>query len=184
MNTNLYSSARPEGRDAGSESRRATTNAADRQSSRAGSDPAAPRPQNGIEVRANEGGAAKRSGTRKALRILIAEDVPIIGMLLTETLEGMGHAVCAVATSEAETVSAAARCKPDLMIIDFGLSAGNGISAVETILSAGPIPHFFVSGDMLKVKALAPTAIVIQKPFREADLAQAIRGVIAAATAS
>ncbi len=37
----------------------------------------------------------------KALRTLIVEDDAMIGGLLAETLEGLGHSVCAVETSVA-----------------------------------------------------------------------------------
>jgi DNA-binding NarL/FixJ family response regulator len=42
---------------------------------------------------------------------------------------------------------AAARYKPDLMIVDAGLGHGSGVAAVEQILRAGPIAHMFISGD-------------------------------------
>jgi len=45
---------------------------------------------------------------------------------------------------------------------------------VAKILRAGPMPHFFVSGDIARVRALKPDAVVMQKPFRELDLARAI----------
>ena len=54
-------------------------------------------------------------GTGKAmaaLRVLVVEDDAIIGALLAEMLEGMGHDVCAVEATEADAVTAAARCGP------------------------------------------------------------------------
>ena len=87
----------------------------------------------------------------------------------------MGHDVCAIETTAADAVTAAVRYKPDLLIVDVRLGDGSGISAVEEILRTGPIPHVFVSGDTSRVKALGPDAVVIQKPFREADLARAIQ---------
>jgi two-component system, response regulator PdtaR len=108
------------------------------------------------------------------LRLLIVEDDAIVGMLLAEMLEEMGYDVCAIAATEIDAVSAATRHKPDLMIVDAWLGKGSGVSAVEKILEDAAIPHLFVSGDVLKVKALRPDAIVIQKPFREVDLALAI----------
>ena len=57
----------------------------------------------------------------KALRVLVAEDDTIVGMLLGELLKEMGHDVCAIEASEADAVAAAIRCKPDLMIIDVRL---------------------------------------------------------------
>jgi len=42
----------------------------------------------------------------KALRTLVVEDDAIIGALLAETLEGLGHTVCAVERNVANAVSA------------------------------------------------------------------------------
>jgi DNA-binding response OmpR family regulator len=110
-----------------------------------------------------------------ALRILVVEDDAMIGMMLTEMLEEMGHDVCSIEATEAEAISAADRCRPDLMIVDVLLGGGNGVSAVTEILRAGPMPHLFVSGDISRIKALRPDAVVIQKPYRESDLARAIQ---------
>lgn len=114
----------------------------------------------------------------KALRILVVEDDAIVGLLLTEVLEEMGHVVCAVATREADAVAAAALHHPDLMIVDATLRDGSGITAVEQITRITPIPHIFVSGDVLMVVARRPTAVVVQKPYHEADITRAIRRVI------
>ncbi len=119
----------------------------------------------------------------KALRILVVEDDALIGMLLAEVLEGMGHGVCAIETNEADAVTAAARCRPDLMIVDARLGDESGIAAVDKILGTGAIPHVFISGDPASVRLLRPDAVVGQKPFREQDLALAMRQVIGAPAA-
>jgi DNA-binding NtrC family response regulator len=110
-----------------------------------------------------------------ALRVLVVEDDAMIGMLLAEMLAGMGHKVCAIEATEADAVTAAARCRPDLMIVDVRLGDGSGIDAVTEIHRTGPVPHVFVSGDITAVKALRPNAVIIQKPYRESDLARVIR---------
>jgi CheY-like chemotaxis protein len=117
----------------------------------------------------------------KALRVLVIEDDALIAMLLSELLASMGHDVCATAASEAEAVSAATRYDPDLMIVDAGLGRGSGVSAVEEILRAGPLAHLFVSGDAERVRRRRPDAIVVRKPFREAELARAIDVALATA---
>lgn len=106
--------------------------------------------------------------------VLIVEDEPIIGMLLCEVLEGLGYEVCAVVASEDEAVAAAQRHTPDLIIVDAGLAAGNGLSAIDRILETGFVPHIFTTGNALKVRQLKPTAFILEKPFHEADLAEAI----------
>ena len=118
----------------------------------------------------------------KALRVLVIEDDALIAMLLTEMLAGMGHDVCATAATEAEAVSAATRYDPDLMIVDAGLGRGSGVSAVEEILRAGPLAHVFISGDAVRVRVRKPDAVVVRKPFGEAELARAIDLALAAAS--
>lgn len=119
-------------------------------------------------------------GPMRALRILVAEDDTVVGMLLGELLKEMGHEVCAIETTEAGAVAAALRCRPDLMIIDLRLGDGSGVSAVKEILRIGPISYLFVSGDMSSVRMLTPDTVIIQKPYREPDLADAIQRAIGA----
>jgi two-component system, response regulator PdtaR len=120
-------------------------------------------------------GGVGTESTMTALRVLVVEDDAIIGALLAEMLEGMGHDVCAVEATEADAVTAAARWRPDLMIVDVRLGEGSGVSAVDEIHRAGPIPHVFVSADISGLHTLRPGAAMIQKPYREADLARVIR---------
>ena len=108
------------------------------------------------------------------LSILVVEDEAIIGMLLSEVLTEMGHEVIGVVGTEAAAITIAAEYKPDLLIVDAGLSSGNGLSAVDTILASRAVPHFFTTGDALKVRLLRPDAIILEKPYYEADLADAI----------
>jgi hypothetical protein len=42
-------------------------------------------------------------------------------------------------------------------------------------LTAKTVAHLFISGDVLRVKAARPDAIVVQKPFRDTELDQAIQ---------
>ena len=116
----------------------------------------------------------------KPVRVLLAEDDHMIGMLLGEMLAGMGHVVCAIETTEAGTVTAAARCRPDLLIVDARLGQGSGLRAVDAILRAGPVPHVFVSGDISRIVASRPDAVAIEKPFREAELARSIERALGA----
>ena len=116
-----------------------------------------------------------------ALRILVVEDDAMIGGLLAETLEDLGHIVCAIETKAANAVAAAARHHPDLMIVDVGLGEASGIAAVNEILRSGYVPHVFVTGDALRDLSLGPNAVLIQKPFREPDIVRAIERARAAA---
>jgi CheY-like chemotaxis protein len=110
----------------------------------------------------------------KRLRILVVEDDGIVAFLLGQVLEGMGYEVCAIESDEAGAVAAAARCKPDLMIVDENLGRGSGLVVMDDILLNGPMAHIFVSGDTTRILEQTPGAIVLEKPYFEADLEQAI----------
>ena len=120
-------------------------------------------------------GGAGMNRAMTVLRVLVVEDDALIGELLAEMLIGMGHDVCAIELTEAGAVAAAARHRPDLMIVDVQLGDGNGVDAVTAIHRHGPVPHIFVSGDISCVKLPWPDSVIIQKPYREADLARVIQ---------
>jgi len=116
-----------------------------------------------------------------SLRILIVEDDAMIGWLLGDMLELMGHKVSAIETTEDGAVAAAARYTPDMMIVDAQLRVGSGLAAVERILRDRFVPHVFVTGDLRGVRKLRPSAVVIAKPFTEAGLVEAMKSAREAA---
>ena len=120
----------------------------------------------------------------KALRTLVVEDDAMIGGLLAETLEGLGHTVCAVESNLANVAAAASHWRPDLMIIDVGLGEASGIAAVKEILRSGFVPLVFVTGGGLGISSPGPDTIHIRKPFRVSDLDQAIQRALSAARPS
>jgi CheY-like chemotaxis protein len=116
----------------------------------------------------------------KPLRVLIVEDEALIGLVLTEMLADMGHKVCATAATQADASAAAVRHRPDLMIVDVTLSEGSGLAAVEDVLRTGPVPYVFITGSPGAARGTRPGAVVVGKPFRQADLAKAIEKALAA----
>jgi two-component system, response regulator PdtaR len=120
----------------------------------------------------------------KALRALVVEDDAIIARLLAETLQSLGHTVCAVETNVAKAVAAASHWRPDLMIVDVGFGDASGLVAVKEILQSRFVPHVFVTGNAVRGMPLGPDTILIQKPFRVSDLERAIQRAFATATAS
>ena len=115
----------------------------------------------------------------RPLSILIVEDDLLIGVLLTDMLEGMGHCVCGVERSESSAVDAALLNRPDLMIVDARLRSRSGVAAVKKISAVVTIPHIFVSGDRMSIEGTSRFAL--QKPFSQRDLERAIKGTIDAA---
>ena len=115
----------------------------------------------------------------KALRALVVEDDAVIGGLLAETLEGLGHTVRAVESNVANAGAAASHWRPDLMIVDVGVGEASGVAAVKEILRSGFVPHVFVTGEIMRGMPLGPETVLIQKPFRVSDLDHAIQRAFA-----
>jgi CheY-like chemotaxis protein len=118
------------------------------------------------------------NATIPCLRILVAEDNALIGMLLADMLATMGHEVYDLEMTVAGTIASAARHRPDLMILDGRLRDGSGIDAADTISFSQIIPHIFVTGDPAHIHERLPDAVILRKPFDEIALATAIRQVL------
>ena len=108
------------------------------------------------------------------LRILIVEDDGLIAALLEELLGQMGHDICGIETTQEGATLAAARARPDLVLLDVGLAEGDGQAAVAAITLDRDVPCIFMTGALLKPESLAPGAVVLRKPFSEPMLAKAI----------
>jgi two-component system, response regulator PdtaR len=114
----------------------------------------------------------------KRLNILVVEDEAIIALLLGDVLMSMGHDICAIEDTEADAIAAAFRWKPDLMIVDENLGQGSGLAVMAEVLRGGPVPYVMVSGDALRIRRLMPDAVIMEKPYRESDLARSIRSAM------
>jgi CheY-like chemotaxis protein len=114
--------------------------------------------------------AAAREAIRSAVvtRVLIIEDEPIIAMDLRMLVQDCGHTVIGVAATEAEAVRLAAEGDARLILADINLGrGGNGIRAVQEILTRVDVPVIFVTAypeDLLTAEGIEP-AFVMRKPF-------------------
>ena len=108
------------------------------------------------------------------MRILIVDDDAMIGMLLGDMLDGMGHDMAPLETTHQGAVAAVVRQRPDLMIVDVGLGADCGIAAMDEVLADGFVPHIFMSGNIRRVEAIRPGTPVLEKPFDWTRLEAAI----------
>jgi CheY-like chemotaxis protein len=108
------------------------------------------------------------------LRILIVEDDGLVATLLEELLLAMGHEVCATETTQSGAAVAAARLRPDIVLVDIGLAEGSGPAAMVSIAHTRKVAHVFMTGGTINPDRLAPGAVVLRKPFSEPLLAQAM----------
>ncbi|MCW2286724.1 CheY-like chemotaxis protein [Rhodoblastus acidophilus] len=120
--------------------------------------------------------SASRDGqtSMKNLRVMIIEDDNALASALAELIEILGHEVVAMEACESGAIASATLAKPDLMIVDAHLVSGSGVAAVDAITRVGPVPHFFITGDMRSLRTLKPEAIILQKPYFDSDLIRAI----------
>jgi CheY-like chemotaxis protein len=98
----------------------------------------------------------------------------MIADLLADTLQAMGHEVCAVVSTEEQSVAAAALHKPDLLLVDAHLREGDGLAALERIQRGGPVAHVVMTGDSRIGDRLDPSVVTLIKPFEDNELERAI----------
>lgn len=74
----------------------------------------------------------------RPMRVLIADDHPLLRRSFRQDLEAAGIEVCAEAATGAEAVHAALATRPDLCLLDVQMPEGGGIAAAEGIRRSLP----------------------------------------------
>lgn len=117
------------------------------------------------------------------LRIVIADDEPIIRLDLRRTLENMGHIVTGEASDGAQAVEITRELKPDVAILDVKMPNMDGIDAAKVISTEGIAPVLLLTAysqkDLVERARDAGVFAYLVKPFKEADLMPAIEIAIA-----
>ena len=73
------------------------------------------------------------------MRILIADDNPLLRRVLRATLEAHeGWTVCCEAADGVEAIEQAKCCVPDIILLDLAMPNANGIDAARTISQLRP----------------------------------------------
>jgi len=125
-------------------------------------------------------GAWLRKGrkTMESLRIVIADDEPIIRLDLRKTLENMGHQVVGEAGDGAKAVEIARELKPDIIILDIKMPEMDGIEAAKIVTTEGVAPVLLLTAysqkDLVDRAKDAGVFAYLVKPFKEADLLPAM----------
>jgi AmiR/NasT family two-component response regulator len=113
-----------------------------------------------------------------ALKIVIADDEPIIRLDLRKTLEHMGHQVVGEAGDGANAVELARQLKPDVVILDIKMPELDGIDAAKMITTEAIAPVLLLTAysqkDLVDRAKDAGVFAYLVKPFKEADLLPAI----------
>lgn len=74
------------------------------------------------------------------MRVLIAEDDPVIALGLETKLSGLGHEVVARVADGRRAVEEAARTRPDAVVMDVVMPGLDGLDAARAITQARPVP--------------------------------------------
>ena len=101
----------------------------------------------------------------RAMHALIIEDETLIAMAIEGALRDCGFTSFDIAVSADQAAEAAARKCPDLITADVELRPGCGITAVQSICSAQPIPVLFITGSPGEVRIRMPGHALVEKPF-------------------
>jgi CheY-like chemotaxis protein len=115
--------------------------------------------------------------------LVIVEDDLLLARALTALAEDLGYQVLATTDTEQGAVQVVRECRPDVVLMDIKLMAGNGLGAANMIRQSSEVPIVFCtsyaddSAVQVAVQALGNTAL-IGKPFDEAELADLLADAV------
>ena len=108
-------------------------------------------------------------------KILIVEDESIIAEDISDSLISLGYRISGMVYSGEEAIEAAAKCRPDLVLMDVNLQGEiDGITAAAEIRSRFQIPVVYLTAyadenTLRRVNATKPFGYIV-KPFEEKNL--------------
>ncbi|MCX7800249.1 MAG: response regulator [Fimbriimonadales bacterium] len=113
-----------------------------------------------------------------SLRVLIADDDPIIRLDLKQMLENLGYEVVGEAGDGQQAVDVARAVKPDICILDVKMPVMDGIEAVGVILGENIAPSILLTAysdqELVQRAKDAGVFAYLVKPFKPSDLPPAI----------
>jgi len=125
--------------------------------------------------------SASRLGTADSkLRILVIDDDDEVRQVIVDELQNLGHHVAA-AGSGAEGLAMFERDSFDILLIDYAMPGMNGAEVARAVLDAAPEQKIlFVTGysNTAAIEAAAGNVPVLRKPFRPAEIAEALAGAM------
>jgi two-component system, response regulator PdtaR len=120
---------------------------------------------------------------QKKLRIVIADDEPIIRLDLKKMLEDCGYDVVGEAGDGLKATEIARNLKPDVCILDIKMPEMDGIDAAKLITEEKIAPVLLLTAysqmDLINRAKEAGVYSYLVKPFKQADLMPQIEVVVA-----
>ena len=112
------------------------------------------------------------------VKILIADDEPIIRLDLRQVLETLGYEVIGEAGDGKQAVELARELKPDICILDVKMPIMDGIEAVVIITDENIAPTILLTAysdkELIDRAKAAGVFAYLVKPFKPSDLAPTI----------
>lgn len=118
-----------------------------------------------------------------AASVLVVDDDPDVRGFIVASLEDLGYDV-REASDGASALVAFRSQQPDLLVLDFLMPGMSGAEVARSIREQRPEqPILFVSGysETDAIRAAAPEAALLPKPFRADALGKAVRAILATA---
>lgn len=117
-------------------------------------------------------------GAMSQVRVLIADDEPIIRLDLRQMLESLGYEVVGEAGDGQAAVDLARELKPDVCILDVKMPVMDGIEAVDIITDENIAPTILLTAysdkELIDRARAAGVFAYLVKPFKPSDLAPSI----------
>jgi two-component system, response regulator PdtaR len=112
------------------------------------------------------------------MRVLIADDDPIIRLDLKQMLENMGYQVVAESGDGQQAVEQARQTQPDVCILDVKMPVMDGIDAVNILTDEQIAPAILLTAysdrELIDRAKAAGVFAYLVKPFKPSDLPPAI----------
>lgn len=112
------------------------------------------------------------------MRVLIADDDPIIRLDLKQMLENLGFEVVAEAEDGQKAIELAASIKPDVCVLDVKMPVMDGIDVAISLSESGIAPAVLLTAysdkELINRAKEAGVFGYLTKPFKPSDLAPAI----------
>jgi CheY-like chemotaxis protein len=113
-----------------------------------------------------------------SLSLLIVEDEMMVAWQLADMIHTLGHRACGSVGTQEKAIEAAARLKPDGILMDYRLAGrGNGLVAARRIREVADVPIVFCTAYAGFLEAMLqslPNTRLISKPIRTSCLQGAL----------
>lgn len=107
-------------------------------------------------------------------RILVAEDEPLVAMLLEDVLQDAGATILGPVGTVAEALVLAATQRPDVAVLDLNLSGETCLAIADALVAAG-VPFLLATGYGGENPLPRHAGVqVLQKPYEPAALIAAL----------